>query len=357
MSQTDEDKSQKTEEPTPHRLEKAYEKGQFPISKELSHGLMLLSFMGCFFLIFPFCFKELIRLLQQFLITSISSSGPFNYFYPLCKNLIAHVASLFIIPGLMIMGTAFIAGLGQTRFRVSTEALKPSLERISPAKGLSRIFSFKSIFDFLKNVIKLVFISGATYGVMAPSLKEFINYPALDLSLQMDKFSSLLFRLVITIVIIIFILAVLDYFYERWSHLRNLRMSKQEIKDEHKEMEGDPYIKNRLRQIRRERARRRLAQEIPQATVIITNPTHYAVALKYEWGKNTAPIVIAKGMDFVALLMRELAKDHRIPIVENPPLARSLYKAVKEGKEIPVNYYEAVAKVIRYVYNLKQRKN
>lgn len=278
-----------------------------------------------------------------------------NNIHVVCKDLIAHVSWLFILPCVLIFITACLTGLIQTRFKVSLESVKPQFEKVSPLKGLKRIFSSKSLFDFFKNLMKFIIIISITYVIMKPYVWTFIRYPELDLHIQLKKFLSLLLKILTSLIITIFIIAIMDYFYERWTHLKNLRMTKQEVKDERKEMEGDPQIKGRIRQIRLERARRRLTAEIPKATVIITNPTHFAVALKYTWGEQNAPVVVAKGVDFLAKIIKDTAKDHGIPIVENAPLARALYKDVKEGKEIPLDFYDAVAKIIRYVYDLKKK--
>lgn len=356
MSDSDEDKSQKTEEPTQHRLEKAKEDGQFPVSKEASHAMMLLAFTACIFLIFPNNFQKLITLLRSFLQQTLSQTGHVQNLGTLCQSLVGELGIIFIVPALLLFSMAFIAGLSQTHFQVRLKSLEIKLDKLSIAKGLGRIFSMKALMDFFKSLIKFIIITTVTVWVITPYALHTINYPGLEVVQQLNVFNMLFLKLMASILVLILTLGIADFFYEKWMHLRKLRMSKQEIKDEHKNLDGDPKIKGRIRQIRMERAKKRMMEEVPKATVLITNPTHFAIALKYDMGALGAPIVLAKGVDYLALKMREIAKEHNIPIIDNPPLARALHKDVKEGKEIPLQYYESVANIIRYIYNLKNNR-
>jgi flagellar biosynthetic protein FlhB len=354
---SEEDKSQKTEDPTPHKLEKAKKDGQFAISKELSQALMLGTFTICIFLLFPSILKKISLLLQSFLHNAIAYDGMIENLGKDCQKLIIDIGIAFAIPILAIIIMAFIAGLGQTQFKVTTKNLAPKMNRVSPKKGLEKILSVKAIIEFLKSLAKFSIISTVVFFTVSPRVLEVANYPMININEQLSIFSGILLRIMTSILICIFIIAIFDFFYEKWMYRRQLRMSKQEVKEENKNLEGDPQVKGRLRSIRMQRAKKRIAEQVPQATVLITNPTHYAVALQYEWGHDGAPVVLAKGLDYLALKMREIAAENNIPIIDSPPLARALYKETKEGKEIPVHHYEAVANIIRYVYDLKNKKS
>ncbi len=354
MSEESGDKSQKTEQPTTHRLEKAREKGQIAVSREFSHWVMLVTIACLLCWVLPSSFKKL-----NFYLAIILENADY---FP--KNALevnnftlsigGQLLKFFAIPfaGLFI---AALAGYGvQTGFNISSESMKPSFSKLSISKGIGRLFGKKGLAEFVKSLLKLILIAGLAYMVFWPERLRISHFAELSPPGFLKILNQISNKFMIWVLSILAIIAILDYFYQRFMWLQDLRMSHQEIKEEHKEQEGDPHIKGRIRQLRQERARRRVTAEIPKATVLITNPTHFAIALKYEFGTMEAPIVTAKGADLLALKMREIAKEHDVPIVENPPLARALFKEVKEGKEIPYAHFEAVAKIMQYIMSRKR---
>jgi flagellar biosynthetic protein FlhB len=258
-------------------------------------------------------------------------------------------------PLVLALFAAFGAGYLQFGLLFSSESLMPSLEKISPLSGLKRIFSLRSFADFLKGLLKLAIVGGIVYAVLTPSVGELHKLIGMEIVQLLEIIADLLNRLLFTVFAAMVVITALDVFYQRWEHIKGLRMSRQEIKDEMRESEGDPMVKGRLRQLRMERARKRMMSEVPKADVVVTNPTHYAVALRYD-PQMSSPKVVAKGVDKVAQKIREIAKENDVPVIENPPLARGLYAAVDVDQEITPEFYKAVAEVIGYIYKMKRKR-
>ena len=352
----DQDKSQKTEEPTLRRLEKAREEGQTPFSKEVGHCVMLLTLTFLILLILPKSFRGIGDSLKSFLESShtVPSEGP---------GLLLSVSQLFkdvglslALPTLFIMIAAMAGALIQTKFLVSLKNMKPKLSKFSPIKGMGRLFGASAWVEFLKNILKFAVISSIAMAILWPELFKLETLVSMQVGEMLSYLTVLLLKLLGIIVSLVTFIALLDVGYQKYQFIQNLKMSHQEIKDEHKETEGDPHVKRRLKQLRQERSQHRMAQAVSEASVIVTNPTHYAIALKYEHGKMNAPRLVAKGVDHIAFQMRKIGKENKVPIVENPPLARALHAGVKEGHEIPFEYYEAVAKIMRYILKMDQKK-
>jgi flagellar biosynthetic protein FlhB len=258
-------------------------------------------------------------------------------------------------PLVLVLFAAFGAGYLQFGLILSSESLMPSLEKISPLKGLKRIFSLRSLSEFIKGLLKIGIVGLIVYAVVTPSVGDLHKLIGMEMVQLLAVISELLIRLLFTVFAAMVVITLADVLYQRYEHIKGLRMSRQEIKDEMRESEGDPMIKGRLRQLRMERARKRMMAEVPKADVVVTNPTHYAVALKYD-AQMASPKVVAKGVDKVAQKIREIAAENDVPVVENPPLARGLYAAVDIDQEITPEFYKAVAEVIGYIYRLKRRK-
>ena len=257
-----------------------------------------------------------------------------------------------------IMFAVLLTGLAinfyQVGLNLNTEAIGFKLDKLNPINGFGRIFSKRSLVELVKSLFKIAIIGFFLYRSLKeelPYMPQFIYY---DLGTSLEELSKILFAMVFQVIAVILILAVLDYAYQKWQTTQDLKMTKQEVKDEMKQSEGDPQIKGKIRQKQRQMAMARMMQEVPKADVIITNPTHYAVALSYEQGM-TAPLVVAKGQDLVAQKIKRIAKEHDVPIVENKPLARALYASVEVGDAVPENLYQAVAEVLAYVYRLKKK--
>jgi flagellar biosynthetic protein FlhB len=251
------------------------------------------------------------------------------------------------------VAAALAGSLVQTGLVLATARIGFDAERLSIIKGFSRLFSLRALTDFIKNLSKVTAASAALLWLFAPELKRLPLLSTAGAGALMAELYSMILRLALAVLVVLAFIAVIDYGYQRFSFLRGQRMSKQEVKEEHKQAEGDPIVRSRLRQIRMERARRRMMAAVPTASVVITNPTHYAVALKYAEGDKGAPKVVAKGADLVAERIREVARENDVPLVANPPLARALYASVELDHEIPPEHYRAVAEIISYVFRLK----
>lgn len=349
------DQDQKTEEPTAHKLQQAFEKGQVVFSREVTHWFALGGFALSMAIFFPFS----IRYLKDYLTFFIISAHELRIDQVTSQQIletsfIKAAVSLLPLFG-MLMAAAIAAGLLQTRLAIQFDAMLPKLNRISISSGIKRIFSVKSVVDFLKSLAKLAIISICLYIFLKNQLFHLDNWADMEPVLFFPTVKGLVLKCLIIILCLLTLIAILDYLYQKYEFIKNLRMTPDEIKKEFKETEGDPQIKQRRRQIAQERVRKAMMSNVPKATVILTNPTHFSVALRYEHETMDAPIVVAKGVDLIALKIREIGRENNIPIVENAPLARALYKSVEIDQEIPPEHYKAVADVIRFVMNLKNR--
>ncbi|PJA79374.1 MAG: flagellar biosynthesis protein FlhB, partial [Nitrospirae bacterium CG_4_9_14_3_um_filter_51_5] len=260
-----------------------------------------------------------------------------------------------LIPfGLLVGVFAFLAIILQTGPLWIEEALQPKLSKLNPSNGLKRIFSWKGVVDLLKSLLKLAGVGWISYFILSHNLPAIFQLSLLELTEAFGGAWGLVEKIVWSVGGALFLLAMIDFIYQRWQHTEDHKMTKQEVKDESKDVEGDPQIRSRRLSLQRERARQRMLQAVPKADVVITNPTHVAVALRYETGKMDAPVVVAKGAGFMADKIKQIARHAGVPIIENRSLARGLYKAVKIGQEVPSALYQAAAEVLAYVYRLKR---
>jgi flagellar biosynthetic protein FlhB len=285
---------------------------------------------------------------------SIRITGVFEL-RDLLSETFANLGLALLMPTVVIVLAAFTSGFIQNGLIFSTETIKPKLSKLSLSKGLKRLFSSRSVVEFVKGVFKIVIVSAVIVLLLWPEREVIFMVTSMDMIQFMGVLQSLAVRVLIGVLSIMTIIAVADYLYQKQQHTKELRMSKQELKEEYKQSEGDPMIKARLRQIRTERARRRMMSAVPDADVVVTNPTHYAVALKYDHDTMDAPVLLAKGIDSIAFRIREVAEENGIPVVENPPVARALYDNVDMDQPIPSEHYKAVAEIIGYVMGLKNK--
>lgn len=353
MSEQSEDDSQKTEEPTQKKLEEARKKGQTASSKEIDHWVMIMAgtlVIGAFM---PFVVRDIQKVLVNFL------ARPHDYVVDVAGvgGILAGVGLDIIkwltLPFAVMIAAAVLSNFVQHGFIVSAESLKPKLEKISLIKGVQRQFSLRSVMEFAKGLIKLTIVGAVAAAVVWPEVRDLRYTVRMSLGDLLELIYTLALKLMISVAAIMAAVAALDMLYQRFEFLKQMRMSRRELKDEMKQSEGDPMVKARLRQIRQERARKRMMAAVPSADVVITNPTHFAVALQYDPDKMGAPMVVAKGQDAVAQKIREVAHENNVPVVENKPLARALFATAEIDQEIPVEHYKAVAEVIGYVYRLK----
>uniref|UniRef100_UPI003988F3D0 flagellar biosynthesis protein FlhB n=1 Tax=Psychrobacillus psychrotolerans TaxID=126156 RepID=UPI003988F3D0 len=271
------------------------------------------------------------------------------------KDMLIEMAMVLLPIMLVAVVAAIAANFFQFGLLFTTEPLKFDLKKIDPIKGLKRIFSIKAIIELLKSILKISFIGSVTTLILWMNLEQVLS---LSFKTGWDTLSTvgwLTGTMGIAASCVLLFISILDFFYQKFDYEKNLKMSKQDIKDEHKNSDGDPIIKSRIRQRQREMAMRRMMQEIPTADVVITNPTHFAIALKYDDESMEAPTVVAKGADFVAQKIKLIAKENNVVMVENRPLARSMYDQVEIGQRIPDEFFKAVAEVLAYVYRIKQK--
>lgn len=353
MAEDSQDDSQKTEDPTHKRLEDAAKKGQVPNSREVNNFFILLALAFLIMLMAPSMMQSITTLLSSY-ISNVDDMHLDNA--SLGDNLIELLTGILIDSSLfmlMMIGAVFAANIVQNRFAVSFEPLKPKLEKISVFKGVQRLFSRRALVEFIKSILKIIIVGTVVIAAFYPSKDALQLLPAQDVQEFLKFLSTIAARIMIAVCAIMFLIAILDFAYQKFEHIKQLKMSKQEIKDEYKQQEGDPQIKYKLRQIRRERLSKQMMASVPDADVVITNPTHFAVALKYDVNKMNAPLLVAKGKDKVAQRIRDIAQEHKIIIMRNPPLTRLLFDNVDVDSEIPLEYYQAVAEIIGYVYKLR----
>jgi flagellar biosynthesis protein FlhB len=354
MADDNTDKSQKTEEPTPKKIEDSRRKGQVASSTEVNHWFIIIGVALIVGVFGPGTMRDFSALFRKFIATPHLIPIDRSFIEFTFDRLLIDIAGVMLAPFGVLIALAIAAGLVQNGLLVTPEKLQPKLEKISLASGVKRLFSAKSIVEFTKGVLKITIVGAVATAVVWPELSRMERIVSFDLEQTLGLIYILALKVLIAVIAVITLIAGLDFLYQRFEFMKSMRMSRQEIKDEMKQSEGDPQIKARLRQIRQERARRRMMAAVPDASVVVANPTHYAIALKYETISMAAPVVTAKGIDHLALKIRALAEEHDIPVVENPPLARALYGAVEIDQQIPPEHFKAVAGVIGYVMRLKE---
>lgn len=349
----EEDDSQKTEEPTPKKLEKARKKGQVANSQEVKSWFILLGgAMGLLFLA-PGIMNN-IRMLGQSFIASPHAIPFDNEHLRLAVLQILLELGWILAPLLGLLVVLAVAGsVGQTGFLYSPSKIKPELSKISLIKGLKSKFSVRQLVEFVKGMVKISLVALVALAMVVPFHDDLAIIPLTDLAYTLKRIHEIALWMVVGTIAVMTVVSVLDFAFQKHNHMKQLRMSRQEVRDEHKQSEGDPQVKAQIRRLRTERARQRMMAAVPQADVVITNPTHFSVALEYKMEQMAAPKLVAKGMDELALRIREVAEENEVPIVENPPLARALYASVELDEEIPPEHFKAVAEVIGYVMRLR----
>lgn len=353
-----EDQDQRTEQASEKRLSEAADRGQVAYSNELTQailllsGLTLVSMMGV----------PLIASLQE---TMRDSLGKFPRGELDLNTIAAHLLSIVrrtmpaflpLAGGMLLI--AAVASYLQTGLHFRSQVLKFELDRLNPLNGAAKLFSPRSLVQLLSALIKLAIILGIVYSSSANLIEQILVLGRAPIRASFSTGASMALSLLLRIGLATLLVGGADYLYQRWQHARDLRMTKQEVRDEHKESQGDPEVRGRIKRAQREAARARMLKAVPTASVVVTNPTHFAVALRYRRPgglepADEAPIVVAKGADLFAKRIREIATESGVPIVENPPLARSLYKSADVGMTIPVELYRAVAEVLAFVFKLK----
>ncbi|ARK25783.1 flagellar biosynthesis protein FlhB [Sporosarcina sp. P37] len=347
---------EKTEKATPKKREDSRKKGQVLKSQDVTSAIVLLS-------VFIFMFFAAGFMRDNFFVFFRES---FTHFVPIKmmdqeQVMLVYISiikqmAIILLPIMIIAVIASIAAnLLQFGLLFTAETLKFDLKKIDPIKGLKRIFSVRAIVELLKSILKISFIGTVTTLIIWSNLGK-----VLDLAFRTPEYTLLTIAKLVGMMgiiasMVLLFISILDFLYQKFDYEKNLKMSKQDIKDEHKNMDGDPLIKSRIKQRQREMAMRRMMSEIPEADVVITNPTHFAIALKYDEEQMDSPIVVAKGADFVAQKIKMIAKENEIVMVENRPLARAMYDKVEIGDRIPEEFFKAVAEILAYVYRIQRK--
>ncbi|WP_337025565.1 flagellar biosynthesis protein FlhB [Pantoea anthophila] len=351
---SEENDAEKTEEPTPQRRQKAREEGQVPRSKELTSLMMLLAGWALIVLCGERMADRLAQLMHNGLMFDrLLLSDPGTMLHK-TRGLLSLMFSalLPLLLGLFLVGIASSLLIGGLHF--SSKSLKVDLKHLSPLTGFKRLFSFQVLSELAKSVMKAVLVGSAALFCFLRNKSHFIQLASESPATAIGEAHRLIAHCLIVVIAALIPMMGYDVFYQVMSHLKKLRMSRQEIRDEFKENEGDPHIKGRLRQLRRAMARSRMMNDVPDADVIVNNPTHYAVAIRWQEGKMAAPVVLAKGAGEIALRIREKAQQHTVPMLEAAPLARALYRHCDIGEPIPAALYSVVAEVLAWVYNLRR---
>ena len=345
---------EKTEKATSKKREEARKKGQVAISREVSSATVMLAALGFFYFAGSWMFWNLSEIITKVFqnigtlrFNTVNDASIFSM--EVLDRMLAILIPL-LLP-LAVLGLA--ANIVQVGFKFSTEAISPKFNKLSPISGIKRLVSLKALVELAKSILKLVFIGTIAYFLVKGELTSFPLLMHQEVGQILLFIARVALKISFFVCLALVILAVLDYIYQRWQHEQDLKMTKQEVKDEQKQTYGDPKVKSRIRSVQMEMARRRMMEAVPEADVVITNPTHFAIALKFNAEEMVAPRVLAKGAGHVALRIKEIAAEYQVPVVEDKPLAQTLFKMVEIGEFIPAELYRAVAEILAYVYRLR----
>lgn len=347
---------EKTEQPTSKRRSDARKDGNVFQSKEICTVVILLGVFWMMRFMLPFIYRQ-VRQYMYWIFDGMARAPE-----DMLGGQLAIVTVLTLLKcALPLLLVALLLGIlshgTQTRFNVAFKALKPKFSKINPIKGMKKFFSLKNLVELLKSLIKISLLLVLLYNILIGDIMEMAKMTDMGVLNSAAYMLSMIFDLVMKVCIAFAVVAFFDYLYQRWQYEKDLKMTKQEVKDEYKQTEGNPEIKGRIRRIQRQMAMSRMIQQVPQADVIIRNPTHFAVAIKYDPEKNRAPVVLAKGQDELALRIVRTGEEHGVFVIENRPLARALYASCELDREIPVEFYGAVAEVLVYIYRASNRED
>ncbi len=350
------DSGEKTEKATPKKRRDQRKEGNVFQSKDV---VTVVSLFGSFYIL-KLLFPKIYETVRAFMIDFIgfagtvtdTSQGKIN---EISMMVIAAVVKT-IFPLLLITGALAIAATGaQTKFLVSSKSVRPQFNRLNPISGIKKLFSLQNMVELIKSILKIIILIAVIYNIVIDDMVQVVRTMDMDITISGAYMLEMVMTLVIRICIAFLAIAALDFMYQWWEYERKLKMSKQEVKEEFKQTEGNPEIKSRIRNIQNQRARQRMMQAVPGADVVVRNPTHFAVALKYDADSYGAPVVLAKGQDELALRIVRVAEESGVAVVENPPLARGIYASTDLSQEIPQEYYGAVAEVLVYVYKMNNK--
>ena len=347
---------ERTEQATPKRLQEMREKGQVAKSREVPSVAILIASLLIFYFLGSAMIRDFMDLMKWAFANSAHfeiQSGNLNWLLlELFRRALKIVAPMFIV----LVAVGLLSNLLQVGFLFSTQAIAPKFSKLDPLKGFARMFSKQALVELIKSIFKVIIVGCVTYFTVKGELEEIVPLMDKEIWSVMSYIGSVCFKILLRTSWVLIVLAIVDYVFQKWDFKQEAKMTKQEVKDEFKQREGDPLIKSRVRQAQREMAKKRMMEAVPKADVVITNPVHLAIALEYNTQNMSAPQLTAKGSRLVAERIKAIAQEHNIPIVENKPLAQALFKGVEIGQEIPTVFYKAVAEVLSYVYRLKNKR-
>ncbi len=352
----EEHKDEKTEPASPRKRAEARARGQVAQSQEVNSALVLLASILAISWAAPHMGRELAGMARTYWGGGLSRAWTAQSAPGELAFLLRHTASAIAPVVLLIAAVGVASNLMQVGVMFSPEPLRPKLGNLNPLKGAQRIFSRNGLVELAKALVKLAIITWITWGTLRSEFLGLLPYFGSDLAHVLPAAGKATYHLALRVTLGLLVVAIADYAWQRFQFEEGLKMTREEVKEEDRQSEGDPRVRARMRSIQRAMARRRMMQDVPKADVVITNPTHYAVALRYQSGEMNAPTVVAKGARLLAQRIKEIAREHGIPMVEDVALARALYKGVEVGREVPIQFYEAVAEVLAFVYRLRARR-
>jgi flagellar biosynthetic protein FlhB len=346
------DRGERTETPTPQRRQEAREKGQVARSQDLPAAVLLLGIVVSLHALAPHILDTLLETYRFLLGSDAARPDEVTQLLPFAIRSLAMVT----LP-ILLLGAVFVvvANLAQVGWTVSTQPLVPDLNRINPVKGFAKLFDMQALIRLVLGILKMVAVAAIAVLTIWQTRHGILNSANLGIGALLGYSGGVIYMLCLRLAVAVLILGIIDYVWQRWKHEQDLKMTKQEIKEEFRRMEGDPMLKQRRRQVQQQLAQQRMRYDVPKADVVITNPTELAIAIKYDADAMAAPRVVAKGQGYMAAMIRQIAAEHGVPIVERKPLARALYNTVEVGQEIPREFYKAIAEVLAYVYEITQR--
>ncbi|MCD6569693.1 MAG: flagellar biosynthesis protein FlhB [Deltaproteobacteria bacterium] len=355
MPKESEDGQQRTEQPTGKRIKDAREKGQIAKSTEVSTAFLFFASILAFYFYIPSVASKMIKAARVYFGNTLLWDGTRDSLVELFYRVVIDMADMLMPIFIVFLLIGFFSNFVQVGFQMTLEPIIPKLSKLDPIKGMKqKFFSARSLEMLVKCIVILIIIGWVAWHAIKREIPVFPPLINCDIGVIVLTYFKAAMHLLWDALWVFIIIAIADYAFQRWQHRQDLMMTKQEMKEEQKQTEGDPLIKSRIRSIQLHMARRRMMQEVPKADVVITNPTHLAIALQYERAKMMAPIVVAKGAGILAERIKEIAKTSSVPIVEDKPLAVLLYKSVEVGDVIPENLYKAVAEILAYVYRLRK---
>lgn len=345
---------ERTEKATPKRRQDERKKGHVVQSPDITSAVSMLATFAVMRVLGPSMIQKITDGMRGMLSGLTSTINGY-------ESMRAHLLiGLSVVIGvalpimLIAFGVTILATLAQTRLLVSPDQLKPDFSKLNPLEGIKRLFSARSFFELGKSILKVILVATVVYFDIRPQMHNILLLYTTSLAQSVSWLAGVLVDAGLKVSAVMLVLGAVDYFFQWFQYEKDLRMTKEEIKEEFKQMEGNPEIKGKIKSMQRQMARRRMMQEVPKADVVLRNPTHYAVALKYDHGKQRAPVCVAKGQNAVALRIVEIAEENHVHVTEDPPLTRALYKAVDVGQEIPAEFYKAVAEILAYIYKLRR---